>query len=100
MTVIDLIGELPESAGAAKVTAFVVPSISRTPVTSPSPGAPGSMTGFCGGVTATHRDFDSVAPRHLPFDEIRTAPVSSFTHVARPAVTPGMTDSPAVAVAP
>ena len=53
ITVIDLIGELPVSAGGWTVTDCVAPRVETSPITG-TPGAPWPITGFCNGSKDTH----------------------------------------------
>jgi len=81
ITVIDVIGEDPESSGASNDTARPSVPTDLTPVTSGIPGAPSAIEGFCSGSTDTHRFRLSDRPSHPPDTMIRATPVASFTHV-------------------
>jgi hypothetical protein len=81
ITVIDVIGEDPESTGASNDTARPSAPTDLTPVTSGIPGAPSAIAGICSGSTDTHRFRLSDRPSHPPDTMIRATPVASFTHV-------------------
>ena len=81
ITVIDVIGEDPESTGASNDTARPSAPTDLTPVTSGIPGAPSAIAGICSGSTDTHRLRLSDRPSHPPDTMIRATPVASFTHV-------------------